>query len=218
MNSRYKNQGFTLIEVLISIAVLTIGIVTALGLAISNFNNNRENTSRVMAANLAREGIELIRNLRDSNWLKIDSNNVAYCGGSICNYDEGLTQTNLIYIDYLDDLPDLQSRTYTCLSDLSTCTTDCVACALYKNASGFLDHHNSGAATNMKRLVALQQICTDLANSAPEDGEYLVNMTSDCNVGDSPVGINVTSNVQWTKSNGSKDNYAISERLYNWRR
>ncbi|MBU1202889.1 prepilin-type N-terminal cleavage/methylation domain-containing protein [Patescibacteria group bacterium] len=231
MFSQHKNQifterhffkknraGFTLIEVLISIAVLTIGIVTALGLAISNFNNNRDNFLRVTGANLAREGLELVRNVRDSNWLKIDSNNVANCGSTICRPDVGLYQTNLLYIDYLDDLPDLISRSYSCNNNLINCTTNCTSCVLYRNAQSFLDHNNTGLATNMKRLIRLQKICTDPGEVDPQDNEYLKNMTENCNAGDSYIGMEVTSHVQWTRSNGSLDYIDISEKLYNWRR
>lgn len=63
-----KGQG--LIETVVAIGVITTGLFSVITLVISNLTTQREAAMRYQAINLAREGLELTRNLRDSNWLQ----------------------------------------------------------------------------------------------------------------------------------------------------
>ena len=67
---KIKNQaGFTLTEVMIGIMILTVAIVSATNLLIGLIDTNRNNLSTLQAYYLAQEGIEAVRNIRDTNWL-----------------------------------------------------------------------------------------------------------------------------------------------------
>lgn len=72
-------RGFTLIEIMVAISVMTVGIVGVYALVPTVIRINAVNTNRFIASQLAREGIELVRNVRDENWL-----------GQL-NWSEGLT-------------------------------------------------------------------------------------------------------------------------------
>ncbi|MEX2043525.1 MAG: prepilin-type N-terminal cleavage/methylation domain-containing protein [Patescibacteria group bacterium] len=61
-------RGFTLVEIIVMMAILTIGIVGTLAVANVAVQSSTRNEQQVVAANLAREGVELIRAIRDSNW------------------------------------------------------------------------------------------------------------------------------------------------------
>lgn len=79
-----SQKGFTLVELVISIFVLVVGVIgvyNALSVAIIYTGDI---SSRLTAAYLAQEGIEIIRNIRDNNWLKIDA-------GEPINWDDGLS-------------------------------------------------------------------------------------------------------------------------------
>jgi len=72
-----KEEGFTLVESLIAIALVTVGLVGAVTLityAISTVSFVR---GKLLASQFAQEGIEVVRNMRDNNWLagKIATNN-----------------------------------------------------------------------------------------------------------------------------------------------
>ncbi len=65
-----KNEGgFTLTEVLIGIMILTIAIVSATSMVTGLMNTNRKNVLNLEAYFLAQEGLEAVRNIRDTNWL-----------------------------------------------------------------------------------------------------------------------------------------------------
>ncbi len=65
-----KNAGETIVEVLVS-TVLLVSVLAAAFVLLqrgSSANVNIEN--RIVAINIAREGVEAVRNIRDTNWLK----------------------------------------------------------------------------------------------------------------------------------------------------
>jgi prepilin-type N-terminal cleavage/methylation domain-containing protein len=69
--SRFRPQGgFTLLETLIAISILTIGAVSVFTVISNTLSVNKVNTSRLTAAYLAQEGLEIVRNIRDGNWLE----------------------------------------------------------------------------------------------------------------------------------------------------
>ncbi len=74
MKYSYKNSGETIVEVLIA----TVLLVTVLASAFVSLNRaaktNINVQNRVVAINLAREGMESVRNIRDTNWLKYSGN------------------------------------------------------------------------------------------------------------------------------------------------
>jgi prepilin-type N-terminal cleavage/methylation domain-containing protein len=61
-------QGFTLIEAMVSLLVLTMGIVPAYYLSQASQNVANSIRDNLVAANLAQEGIEVIHGIRDTNW------------------------------------------------------------------------------------------------------------------------------------------------------
>jgi len=62
-------KGFTLIELIIALSVITIGVVGTFAVIQKIIISTASSSSKLMASCLAQEGIEVIRNIRDSNWL-----------------------------------------------------------------------------------------------------------------------------------------------------
>ena len=68
--TRKSGGGFTLIEILIAITVITLGIVGFYAAITRVASLTFSNSSRFVASRLAQEGIELVTNIRDTNWIK----------------------------------------------------------------------------------------------------------------------------------------------------
>ncbi|TSC66425.1 MAG: Uncharacterized protein G01um101477_82 [Candidatus Doudnabacteria bacterium Gr01-1014_77] len=65
-----KSQlGQTLIETLVAIFILVTGLVSALSLAVYSFQSSDNSSKQIAGTALARESIEGLRNMRDTNWL-----------------------------------------------------------------------------------------------------------------------------------------------------
>jgi prepilin-type N-terminal cleavage/methylation domain-containing protein len=81
-SKKQKNvrKGFSIVEVLLAAAVLTVGLAAALGLIASSIRDMAENRDAVIASELAQEGVELIRNVRDNNLVR-------YYSDCYTNYD-----------------------------------------------------------------------------------------------------------------------------------
>ena len=71
INFKKKQKAFTLIEVLIAISILTIGILSGFILITKVLYSTTVIQDRLTASFLAQEGVELVRQVRDSNFLKI---------------------------------------------------------------------------------------------------------------------------------------------------
>ena len=100
-NKKNKNisEGFTLIEALVSIALLLIAVIGPLSLTFNALNAIRENKNRVVASYLAEEIIEDFRNYRDNFALSCSSLNI--------NYDYTNQQISSMYCasDTTDSVP-----------------------------------------------------------------------------------------------------------------
>ena len=65
-----KSKGFTLIESLLTIVIITVGIGRAYLAIHKTFTLTSGQASRFVAAFLVQEGIEIVRNIRDTNFLE----------------------------------------------------------------------------------------------------------------------------------------------------
>lgn len=213
-----ENKAFTLLETLIALAVVSIGIMGAFTLSLANLKTANDNYHRILAVNLAREGIELVRNIRDSNWLKIDNNldcDSGTAGLQPCTWDQGLDYgTSTIDYNYAADsgLEEVVVSMEACFNSGN--------CRLKENS--FLYSHNGAANySNVGRLIILKAICFDTDQSESSDYTNGATEVSDSLVCDSggfeeKVGLQVTSQVYWLSS-GKSYTLNVIENLYNWR-
>ena len=68
-----NQKGFTLLELLVTIFVIAIGLIAAYVVAQYPLSRVSVSMSTLKAAYLAQEGIEIVRNIRDTNWLEEDN-------------------------------------------------------------------------------------------------------------------------------------------------
>ena len=64
-----SDTGLTLIETLLAVFIMTMAVSAMVGVSIYNFAVNNRALNQAVALNLAREGAEAVRNMRDLNWL-----------------------------------------------------------------------------------------------------------------------------------------------------
>jgi len=65
-----KNKGFTLIELIVTIFVILIGVLGAYSVIQQILSYTSFVNSKLTAAYLAQEGVEIVKNIRDTNWLE----------------------------------------------------------------------------------------------------------------------------------------------------
>lgn len=68
--NKTKHTGETIIEILVAILILSTILISAFTMLNRSIDANVNIKNRIIALNIAREGIESVRNLRDTNWLK----------------------------------------------------------------------------------------------------------------------------------------------------
>ncbi len=62
-----NRKGFTMIEVIISVFVVLVGLISVFELMYNNIKNNNDTRDRLIAVQLAQEGAELVHFIRDNN-------------------------------------------------------------------------------------------------------------------------------------------------------
>ncbi|MFA5080371.1 MAG: prepilin-type N-terminal cleavage/methylation domain-containing protein [Candidatus Paceibacterota bacterium] len=85
MERKNKNQkSFTLIEMLVSVFIISFALISMFGLNSKYNQQTKQEKEAYEASLLAEEGVEIVKNMRDSNWI---------CAAPPCtaNWDEGLT-------------------------------------------------------------------------------------------------------------------------------
>jgi len=65
-----NNKGFTLLETIVATGLIVVGLVAALALITNSLFYVSNIHDRLAAASLTAEGIEVVRNIRDNNWLQ----------------------------------------------------------------------------------------------------------------------------------------------------
>lgn len=93
MNNIFKKEkGFSLIEILISILIVAIAIVYVYRV-ISKYNTyTQKERESFVASYLCQEGIEIVKNMRDSNWIEgVDWDNGLTSCTSGCEADHNDT-------------------------------------------------------------------------------------------------------------------------------
>ena len=147
MFNNMKN-GFTIIELVISILVLSLGIIGIFTAFSMMTILASESSDRLTATYLAQEGIEVVRNIRDTNWLNMDS-----CVADPTDPNCPAAPAQITWID-----SNLNSCSTGCEADytstsMSGVTTD----YLREDANGFYNY-TDGTDTKYKRKIMITQL------------------------------------------------------------
>ncbi len=210
-----KQNGQGLLELVVAIGVISVGLFSVWNLFISNYNGEQEAGARILSINLAREGIEIVKNVRDSNWLAIDNNDNCSFNGAIdspCKWDSGLSGDGTavlknillenVYLDYsADNISDSNTKIY------------------LDSLTNIYSHDPSGEQTTYHRLIKLQNICcSDSDNDLQCDNfavDFVVKPTS-CLSTELKAGIDVEAIVSWSLNNKPRQ-LSVNERIFNWK-
>jgi len=123
-------KGQLLIEAAIAISILTIGIFGMINLLNRSLGLNVVVTSQYVGSNLAMEGVEVVKNLIDSNVLKNE--------GMLTAWNDGLTAG-----DYQVEYSSTQLMPY---QDTNL---------WFDQNTGFYSYSSAGKQTNFKRKITI---------------------------------------------------------------
>jgi type II secretory pathway pseudopilin PulG len=135
-NSLLKS-GFSLVEVLAVLFVVSMGLIGILSLIVQSVQVRYINKNAMIAYQLAQEGVELARHVRDTNWRQGESWLFGMGTGQYC-------------IDYENIVP---------------ITTSGQGCRLYLDLNGFYDHtqESGDISTDFFRKIEVNAIATTSA-------------------------------------------------------
>lgn len=143
-------RGFTIIELIISLAVVSFGIVAVYGVFFPAITQTYNVSSRLTAVYLAQEGLEIVRNVRDNNFI---AGNIWSAGLLNCNLGcQGTYKTGTATQEPEDQLVPFDPNQYLTL-----------------NADGFYSYSGTGTVTPFLRKITItQELGTDILKVASE--------------------------------------------------
>ena len=100
MSIRSSQNGFTIIESLVALAILSLSLMPMLVVVTMSSRIATSVKNNLVAAMLAQEGIEVVRAIRDTNWL---NGRVFYIGLNE-DAETGTTKDGLVQYDTADSL------------------------------------------------------------------------------------------------------------------
>lgn len=215
MNFYSNKKGLTFVEVISGTAIIMIGLVAMLTSTIALLGAARFNKNYLIASQLAREALEVIKKERDEfilqgagvtfvDWLNsIKSTNPAY---QIITFDNGGGNNPFNGKFKLANLGE----------DLNTCTAtgSCEVNFFDSSGEGVYGNGvmsaNAGNPTIFFRIITFKDILCEAAVPSAAVGA-----TGLCNSGE-VVGVEVTANAEWLLENAPLKGVETSMRLYGW--
>ncbi|MFH1867262.1 MAG: hypothetical protein ABIJ81_04245 [Patescibacteria group bacterium] len=212
-----KTAGQGLLEATLAIGMILIGLGAILTFTLKNISAAADSGQRITAANLAREAIDVIRGVRDSNWLASGNSDPGRA------WDLGLApdpNQPAIVIFYLPDGTPIEPAKFE-IDYIPTSTdvndNEYKLYRHYQNHEWIQDSTGSSAdynPTGFNRLIKLDPVCDNGSDIEVREG--------DANCGsDTKVGIRVQATVSWQASGIfggiTRRSLTMQEYLYNWR-
>ncbi len=143
-----NNSAFTLVELMVAIAIITTSMVAIFSLIIQNIQVQKVNKDIFTASMLAQEGVELVRSVRDENWL---------------------TEADGVW-DGIDEADDTFSIDYNFNINRTPNTPSDVGARLYLNGNNFYDHTAvDGTPTQFYRLITITPSGVDTDRDGNDD-------------------------------------------------
>ena len=136
INKKIK-RGISIVEVMIAIYIISMAFIGILSLVVQNIRMQNINKNAIMASQLAQEGLELVRNQRDTNWIT-DSNWKLGTGNAT-----DIVQDGTYVVDYNNGISNSASN----ISDPGT--------RLYIDGQGFYTHTVSANFSGFSRLITI---------------------------------------------------------------
>lgn len=234
MRSRHRLSQ-SLLEATLAIGVILVSTTAAGTLIVSTVAVGQSSTDKIAAANFAREGVEIVRGIRDSNWLKRAQNipdGPAAAAPAVQWDDTGKTTDGYVGLG-TDAGGSPATKNYVAVLTVTQDDPTCVHPAVRSDwtlaeclpANGC--NPNSPADTNLA-MGAFHDRCANtdasyftqacVGSCQPSKYSRLISITkvSEATPGWPPLEyLEVTSKVTW--SNHGTKMYVASERFYDWR-
>ncbi|MDP1706496.1 MAG: hypothetical protein Q8L36_01625 [bacterium] len=168
MKKNYSREGSFMIEAMVAIVLAVVGLLGILNLIINSLRFNTDVVNRFVAANLGAEGIELVKNIIDTNYAK---NELSWSQG----IDSGVYE--LAYnCTSLDD----QVNHCFLIGDIGLAQDPDV---VFRDRASFFNFHDglydyqAGEPTVFKRIIIIESLDIDLdGNGFSTNDEIKVNV------------------------------------------
>ena len=176
-----KQTGQTLVETVVALFILVTGISASVGLADFGLSASTSLTKEIIGTGLAREGIEMVKNMRDTNWLQqtsVNTNCYNFITGQTSPSYPDPTGATRCYQQWLTQTYNLSAsstpQNYLLSFDFSQSTTSSVqfASTAVSSLKYGLNYTNATTSAGFSGFFAVPASPTDLPTPDPQGTSY----------------------------------------------
>ncbi|MCF7834098.1 MAG: type II secretion system GspH family protein [Candidatus Pacebacteria bacterium] len=179
-NLKNKEAGFTLVETLVSLAIFSLSIIAVLIFISDGISNIGYAKSKITASYLAQQGIEEVRNMRDTYLLHTE-------GGAQVGWNDFLTDMDPCTNDsgggsrsqkcYIvsEDVFNAEGKNNE-LASIETCS-NAICPNLIKHDSGYYGYNVNGVDSGYNSSISIERISSDSGGESSVINEIKVYST-----------------------------------------
>ncbi len=154
-----KNKGFTLIETLVAVSIFSFAVVALLIILGKSVGDTNYAKKKMIADYLAQEGVEYVRNIRDSYVLFSASGQVGWDAFNSRMIAASCASANGCYFD--DQSLNYSDTTYPILDiSIASCGSSCPS-LLYNTSTGKYGYA-SGSSSGFTRKIQISTISNEV--------------------------------------------------------
>jgi len=188
----------SLIETIVAVTVIALGATAAGVMVRTSLVGVEISQDRMLALNLAREGIEAVRNIRDTNWLRY-SGNADACWNTLTGTDISDCEDSLIVKDYYAIKLDSDTLEYYLIDE---------GYSDVMGTSEYIVYQCTIGSTSTGTLYATP---SDTTNCTPSEFQRMAFIKyENANL------MAVTVTVGWTNNGGEEKEVSLTEKIGNW--
>lgn len=215
-NINKKSAGFSIIELVISIAVLTMGVVGVFSAFSMIAILTSDSVDRLIGTYLAQEGMEIVRNIRDTNWLEMD----AYCNNNECTPEDPVTN----HASWVDGLTSAGISSSINCDTSSGCEADYKSVLSQSSSSGNylcidlngLYFYQAGCSTTKYKRRIIISPKDDIVNNGGTYGNHLLKVRVEVSWDKKATILDSGARAGVGPCLEGKNCIATEETLYNW--
>ena len=183
---KFKNKGFTLVETLVALSIFSMSLITLLSVLLTGTSQTNYAKEKMIAGYLSQEGIEYVRNMRDTSMLYSSSPQTGWANFVAKLSDGSCFESDGCYIED-DEVFEGGDMPIINLANVNPCSGACPA-FFYDSLTGKYNYV-SDTPSDFSRKIQVTQVSLDE--------------------------VKVSSTVSWVQVSGTRS-MTLSENLFNW--
>ena len=170
-------RGELLVEVIVALGIFFVAMLAVSNVLVRSLQTQQISQQFILATNLAREGLEAVRNIRDTNWMRYPGDPANCWNNAATDECDGVLIASGAHVLTIDDEYQWSLSAQTDDVDINAGATSNAPYRLYLDAQGlYVDSGSDAELTPFHRAITIEYFkddMQDISGSSPEDANIM---------------------------------------------